>query len=159
LPGKTGGGDFFFLEDAERGESFAAGSEEVWHVGGDFLAGLVRPTGECIGVHLGQNLGEGQVDEPGVFGSGVDEDSGGGVAAEFAEADFYRAVGQLFEDTLSGDVVIKASDAGGGEFAPEFLRDQLDDGGVGHNEGFPAGDLPCGRPGGGVHPGCLILGQ
>jgi hypothetical protein len=159
LPGKTGGGDFFFLQDAKGCESFAARSEEVGHIGGDFFAGLVGPAGECIGVHLGQDLGEGQVHEPGVFGGGVDEDSGGGVAAEFAEADFYGAVGQLFEDTLSGYVVVGASDAGGGEFAPEFLRDQLDDGRVRHDEGFPAGDLPRGWPGGGVHPGCLILGQ
>jgi hypothetical protein len=81
-------------------------------------------------VHLGEDLSQRQIHQPGVFRSGVDEHTRGSIAAQFAKTHLHRPVRQLLQDTLSSNVVVEARHTSGRQLAPEFLRDQFDNGRV-----------------------------
>jgi hypothetical protein len=143
LPGKCGRiGDLFFLHHPQGCQAFALGAKQVRHLVGDLDFSLIRAAGEGVRVKLNEDLTQRQVDQAGVLSRRVNKYTGGRPTTQFTKAHLDRTMGDLLKDTLSGDGVIIASDAGWGQFPPKFLRDHLDDSRVRNRDRIAGNRLP-----------------
>jgi hypothetical protein len=81
----------------------------LWPENGDDFFGnidffLTGPARQLIRAQLRQDFLERQIDQRMVAVGGIGKDAGRCVPANFAEADFDAALGQLREDLLDGEV-------------------------------------------------------